>query len=118
MASEHYHMLYSRATEREHVLVGEVQKLWYALEMDDLQACSRLAMSLQEAHENFLDGLEPVARKMGVNLRQKGCPNCGDPNCQGDAPRGPMFVSSKGILQDLLQQLLGGKPKPPEPEQE
>jgi len=118
MASELFHQLYDKARQREHALIHDVQRLWHAMEMDDLQAAHRLAASLQEPHEDFLDGLEPVARRMGVNLRESGCPHCGDPHCPGNSITGEVImVSMKNILGGLLGGLLN-PPEPPEDQQE
>lgn len=111
MSSQVFSRLLQKAAHREHTLVEDIGRFWKTMELTDLQMAHRLAIGLQEAHEEFLDKLEPLAASMGRKMRGPVCPSCGDPNCPGAGlVESSQILQIKEKLMEIIKKKLGGPP--------
>lgn len=108
--SEFFDDLLRKARQREAKLLHEMHMLWGQLNFDDFQACARMAEGMLEAHAKFIDGLQPVALRAGVDLRRNVCPCCGESDCDGAQNAHGLGGPLIGVI-DLI---VGSPQKPPQ----
>ncbi len=107
MVSSTFQRLYANAMEREFAIVNEIETIWRAEVVSTFPQAVRIARLLQQAHSDFLDGIEQVVLRHRICLRSPlrgGCPFCDDPNCTG------MELPASAILGKIF-----GAPPPLQP---